>query len=57
MARERHYAGGLDLRYFHTGHWELQARIALEKVENVNLQRGADRVNSLAWFNVKYHLL
>lgn len=56
-ARERHYAGGLDLQYFFTDLWEVRARFAVERVENFNLQPGEDETNAILWLHVRYHFL
>lgn len=54
--KERHYRGGVDLRYFVTDQWEVQSRFALEKVDNFNLQAGDDRTNLIFWINVRFHM-
>ena len=55
--QESHYEGGLDLQYFFTAAWEVGARLAVEKVQNFNLQPDVDRENTLLWLQVKYHFL
>jgi hypothetical protein len=55
--RESHYEVGLDLQYFVTAAWEVNARFAWEKVQNFNLQPDTDRENLLLWLQVKYHFL
>jgi hypothetical protein len=54
--RERHYRGGVDLRYFVTDQWEVRSRFALEKVDNFNLQPGDDRTNAIFWVNVRFQM-
>jgi hypothetical protein len=56
-ARERHYEGGIDVQYFFTDTWEVDARFAMERVENVDLQDGNDRTNILFFIQVRYHFL
>ena len=53
--KERHYRGGLDLRYFFTDAWEVRTRFAMEQVENANLQSGRDRTNALFLLQIRYH--
>lgn len=53
--KERHFRGGIDLRYFFTDSWEFHSRFAMEKVENVNLQQDRDRTNVLFLLQLRYH--
>lgn len=54
-AQEKHYKGGIDLRYFFDDRLEMWARFAMEKVKNFNLQPGEDRTNAIFRLNLKYH--
>ena len=45
--RERHFRGGVDLRWFPKESWEFRARMAVEGVENFGLSPGKDRTNWL----------
>ncbi len=53
--KERHFRGGIDLRYFFTDSWEFHSRFAMEKVENVNLQQDRDRTNILFLLQLRCH--
>jgi hypothetical protein len=53
--KERHFRGGLDLRYFFTDAWEFYTRFAIEKVENIDLQLNHDRTNLFFSLQLRYH--
>jgi hypothetical protein len=54
--KEKHYRGGIDLRYFVNEQWEVRSRLGLEKVDNFNLQPDDDRTNAIFWLNVRFHM-